>query len=244
MLKATIKNEVFSEFLGRLIAISDDAKIDVTEDGLSAKMIDPADVALISSKLSKDSFDSFEAKEFELGLDLVKINDYLSLAGKDTLLSFSIEENANKLSISYDGFSYGIALLDSSTIRKTPRIPELDLNAHANMPTREVLKIIKASEKIQSYLIVTIDEEQQSFKTLSSKDTQALVGEIDMEKLISAPTGKASSLYSVDYLSKIFKSIKHDEISIKMGTDMPMIIESCIDEYSSSIFMLAPRIEG
>jgi len=243
-MKTEINNSILSEFIGRLRAIHDEARINVSETGFEIKMIDPANVALISIELSSQSFESFSADESEIGIDLEKLADYISAAGKNDIIKLSIEEGSSKLKVAFDGFEYEVALLDPSTVKQAPRIPNLDLTAQVCVPTKEIYTVIKASEKLEDHICITIDSAKQILSTLSAKETTTLNAEIGMDKLISAPIGDGKAMYSLDYLADIFKSIKNKETTIKLDSDKPIIIESQFDEYSSSSFMLAPRIES
>ena len=69
MFKARIKADSLKEFIGTVGSLVDEAKINVSEDGLQVKAVDPSHVAMIEANLIKSAFDSFEVKDIEMGLD-------------------------------------------------------------------------------------------------------------------------------------------------------------------------------
>ena len=63
MFKARIKADSLKEFVGTVGSLVDEAKINVSEDGLQVKAVDPSHVAMIEANLIKSAFDSFEDKD-------------------------------------------------------------------------------------------------------------------------------------------------------------------------------------
>lgn len=243
MLSATIKYSVLSELLNRILAIREETKVTITESGFSIATVCPANVSIISTEFSSESFESYSCESTEIGLDVAKLSDFLSIAKKDDIVSLELPKDASKLTIEFAGLSYDIALLGLDTVM-SPKVPELALDARALVPRAKLLKIIKAAEKIEDVITLNIDSTAQTISTTSKKETDALEGTITKDDLTEEVEGDATSIYSLDYLSGIIKATVATEVEIKFNTDMPMIITAPIDEYSISTFMLAPRIES
>ena len=86
MLKARIKAESLKEFIGAVGSLVDEAKVNVNEDGMQIKAVDPSHVAMIEANLVKSVFDSYEAKSMEMGMDIDKFKNVLTVAGKDEMV--------------------------------------------------------------------------------------------------------------------------------------------------------------
>ena len=86
MFKARIKAESLKEFIGTVGSLVDEAKLNVTEDGIQIKAVDPSHVAMIEANLAKTAFDVFEAKPMEMGLDIDKFKTVLTVAGKTDMV--------------------------------------------------------------------------------------------------------------------------------------------------------------
>jgi len=67
--KARIKADSLKEFIGTVGSLVDEAKLNVSEDSLQIKAVDPSHVAMIETNLVKSAFDSYEASAMEMGLD-------------------------------------------------------------------------------------------------------------------------------------------------------------------------------
>ena len=61
-----------------------------------------------------------------------------------------LEEGNHKLLIDVGGLSYTLSLLDPSTIRAEPRIPQLELPAKVVMNGADLRRAVKAAEKISA----------------------------------------------------------------------------------------------
>ena len=70
-------------------------------------------------------------------MDLTKITDIFSVAEKNEKVILELDEMSQKLSIQIGVFSYTLSLLDPSTIRAEPRIPQLELPAEVVLNGKE-----------------------------------------------------------------------------------------------------------
>ena len=92
MFKARIKADSLKEFIGTVGSLVDEAKINVSEDGLQVKAVDPSHVAMIEANLMKSAFDSFEVKNIEIGLDIDKFKSVLAMARNDEMCILEIDD--------------------------------------------------------------------------------------------------------------------------------------------------------
>ena len=56
MFKARIKADSLKEFIGTVGSLVDEAKLNVNEDGIQIKAVDPSHVAMIETNLVKSAF--------------------------------------------------------------------------------------------------------------------------------------------------------------------------------------------
>ena len=95
MFKARIKADSLKEFIGTVGSLVDEAKINVSEEGLQVKAVDPSHVAMIEANLMKSAFDSFDVKDVQMGLDIDKFKSVLTMAGKDEMVILEKDEELN-----------------------------------------------------------------------------------------------------------------------------------------------------
>jgi proliferating cell nuclear antigen len=199
---------------------------------------------MVSLDLAKDAFDSFEATDSEIGIDLTKLNGIMEMASKDDVIKLELDENGHKLVVRMRGLAYTLSLLDPSSIRKDPKIPILDLPAHITLRGEDFKRAVKAAEKVSDYMNVGVKGDV--FFMEADGDTDKVLMELTKDQLIDLKPGEAKSLFSIEYLSDVSKTAgKASEVTLDVGKDYPIKINFPFAEgYGHASYMLAPRVES
>jgi proliferating cell nuclear antigen len=142
MFKAVINAETLRDAIESVSSLVDEVKFSISEKGLELKAVDPANVAMVSLKIGAEAFEYFNAVPGEIGVDLVRLSDVLSMAEKGETVQLELDEESHKLKIGVGSLSYTLSLIDPTAIRKEPRIPELDLPAHVTLPGGELRRAV------------------------------------------------------------------------------------------------------
>ena len=244
MFKAAINAELLKDAIASLAVIVDEVRFRIKPEGISVKAVDPANVAMVVFELGSSAFDEYSADESEIGIDLNKITDLLGITDKGDTVRMELEEGNHKLLIDVGGLSYTLSLLDPSTIRAEPRIPQLELPAKVVMNGADLRRAVKAAEKISDHMLMGVAGD--TFFMEAKGDTDQVRLEMGRDQLIDLKTGEASSLFSLDYLTDIVKPTnKVNEVSLSLGRDFPVIIDFEIANGAGRIsYLLAPRIES
>ncbi|MGB3907138.1 MAG: DNA polymerase sliding clamp [Methanomethylovorans sp.] len=244
MFKATIDADILKSSIETLSVLVDEARFRISTEGLSVRAVDPANVAMVSFELAASAFTDFAADDCEIGMDLTKVNDIFGVAEKNEKATLELDELSQKMSIYIGGFSYTLSLLDPSTIRAEPRIPQLELPAEVVLNGKELQKAVKAAEKISDHMSLGVDGD--IFYMEAEGDTDKVRLEMPRDQLIDLRSGEARSLFSLDYLSDIVKpASKSNEVTLELGKDYPIKIGFTIAEGAGKIsYLLAPRIES
>lgn len=244
MFKATIDADVLKTAIETLSVLVDEARFRISPEGMTVRALDPANVAMVSFELGSRAFDEFSADDCEIGMDLSKINDIFGVAGKNEKVVMELDEMSQKLSLQLGGFSYTLALLDPSTIRAEPRIPQLELPAEVVLNGKDLQRAVKAAEKISNHMLLGIDDDV--FYMEAEGDTDRVRLDMPRDKLIDMKPGEARSLFSLDYLSDIVKpASRSNEITLEIGKDFPVKISFYIANGAGKIgYLLAPRIKS
>ncbi len=249
MLKARIKAESLKEFIGAVGSLVDEAKVNVSEDGMQIKAVDPSHVAMIEANLVKSAFDSYEAKSMEMGMDIDKFKNVLTVAGKDEMVDLEKDDDLNRLVVNIGNLTRAMPLLDTSGM-PDPKVPSLDLPSTVNVVVNEIAQGLKASKSVSDHIALSTDK--NSFRLVCEGDNQNSVdlslGKEQLEKLDSPD--EATSLFSLEYFSLMVNSLPADRIlHINLGTDLPVKIDAdlAVDDMTGAQgnvkFLLAPRID-
>ena len=244
MFKATINAELLKDAIASLAVIVDEVRFRMKPEGISVKAVDPANVAMVTFELGSSAFDEYSADECEIGIDLNKITDLMGITDKGDTVRIELEDENHKLLIDVGGLSYTLSLLDPSTIRAEPRVPQLELPSKVVMNGTDLRHAVKAAEKISNHILMGVSGD--TFFMEAKGDTDQVRLEMGRDQLIDLKSGEASSLFSLDYLINIAKPTnKVNEVSLSLGRDFPVIIDFEIANGAGRIsYLLAPRIES
>ncbi len=242
MFKASINAENLRDAIESVSSLVDEVKFSISEKGLELKAVDPANVAMVSLRVRAEAFDFFKADQGEIGVDLVRLSDVLSMADKGENVGLELDEENHKLKIGVGSLSYTLSLIDPTAIRKEPRIPELDLPAHVTLPGVELRRAVKAAEKVSDHVVLGVSDE--GFYMEAKGDIDSLKLKIPSTELLGMKPGEARSLFSLDYLEDMSKSIsKAPEVTLEMGIDYPLRVNFKLGQFVEISYLLAPRIE-
>ncbi|HII02785.1 TPA: DNA polymerase sliding clamp [Methanosarcinaceae archaeon] len=244
MLKAAINAELLKDSIASLAVIVDEVRFRINSEGFTVKAVDPANVAMGIFELRSAAFDEYSADECEIGVDLNKITDLLGIADRSDTVRMELDEVNQKLLIDVGGLSYTLSLLDPSTIRAEPRVPQLELPAKVVLNGADLRRAVKAAEKISDHMLMGISED--TFYMEAKGDTDQVRLGMGRDQLIDMKSGDACSLFSLDYLSDIVKPTnKVNEVTLSLGRDFPILIDFEIANGAGKIsYLLAPRIES
>lgn len=244
MFKAKVKAEVLKTVLDAVSTLVDEAKIQVTPDGINLKAVDPAHVAMVDLTIGKKAFQEFKATEMDLGIDLDKLKDILKLAGPQDIIDLEYKEDAHRLVFKIGHITRRMALVDTANLGD-PKVPNLNLPNTVTVLAGELQQGIKASEAVSDHIALVAHG--KSFELIADGDTDQVhlnLADGDIIK-IQAPD-KSRSLFSLDYFSNMSKVVRAaDPITLHLGSDYPVKIEFDIADGAGHItYLLAPRIES
>tara|TARA_B100000029_G_scaffold95974_1_gene86060 strand:+ start:107 stop:862 length:756 start_codon:yes stop_codon:yes gene_type:complete len=247
--KARIKADSIKEFIGTVGALVDEAKMNVSEDGIQVKAVDPSHVAMIEANLVKSAFDSYEAAPVEMGIDVDKFKTVLAVAGKEDMVDMEKDDSLNRLVVNIGNLTRAMPLLDTSGM-PDPKVPSLDLPASISVSVNEIAQGLKASKSVSDHIALSTTKD--SFRLVCEGDNQNKVdlslGKDQLEKLDSSE--EATSLFSLEYFALMVNSLPSDRIlHINLGSDLPVKVDAdlAVDDMTGAQgnvkFLLAPRID-
>jgi proliferating cell nuclear antigen len=245
MFKAVINAEVFKDAIETVSTLVDEAKFRLTKDGMTARAVDPANVAMVAFSLNAKAFETFEATDGEIGVDLTRLMDILGMASKEDKIELSLNEETRKMEIRTGTLAYTLSLLDPGSIRKEPKVPNLDLPAKIVLNGNELKRAVKAAEKVSDHMALGVSG--KTFFIEAEGDLDKVRLEIPETSLISIEAkNDVRSLFSLDYLSDLSKSLgKSEHVIIDLGSDYPVKFSFNIAGGNGSVtYLLAPRIES
>src|SRR3989304_1283170 len=128
MFEAKVKADVLKEVVDVISTLGGEAKFNVTKDGVSVKAVDPAHVAMVDLSLDRGAFEAYRADECELGIDMDKVKEGLSLAKAGDTITMTHEEDKNRLDLKVGNTTRRMSLVDTAGM-SDPKVPSLNLPA-------------------------------------------------------------------------------------------------------------------
>ncbi|MFB6280411.1 MAG: DNA polymerase sliding clamp [Haloferacaceae archaeon] len=247
MFEAIVDAATLRDALDSVGVLVDECKIRLNEDGIGIRAVDPANVGMVDLDLDAAAFESFEADEGVIGVNLNRLEDIAGMANAGDLVHLELDEETRKLQIRIDGLSYTLALIDPDSIRQEPDIPDLDLSATIVLEGAQLDRGITAADMVSDHIRLRVDEESESFRVEAEGDTDDVNLELGPDDYIDLTAGgPADSLFSLDYLKDMNRAIPSDaEVTIELGEEFPVKLHYGFAEGMGSVtYMLAPRIQS
>ena len=246
MFQAIVSADTLGAALDSVSVLVDECKINLTEEGLAIRAVDPANVGMVDLHLGVDAFESYETDDGQIGVNLSRLEEFVGMATSGQLVRLELDEETRKLRIQIEGLEGTLALIDPESIRKEPEIPELELPATIVVEGTDIDRAVKAADMVSDHIALGVDPDAESFYVEAEGDTDDVHLTLDREELIDLVEGDARSLFSLDYLKDMNKAINKDaEVKLELGQEFPVKLHFDIAEAQGQVtYMLAPRIQS
>jgi len=249
MFEAEIDAGVLKECIEAIIAVVDEGKLRISAEGLNLRAVDPSNVAMVTFQLQKDAFDDYQfsngegdGEGLEIGMDFQKLLGILGIGGKEQV-RLSIDEQAQKLYTRMGSLAYTVNLLEPSSLRKEPKVPELEFPVQVVMDIEDFRRTIRAAEKVGEYILLGVDGDEFYMEVEGEMDKLRLG--LRKEQLIHLTPGTLHSLFTLDYIAAMSKGMSHAQnVTLNLGKDYPLQIDFEVADGKGKVsYLLAPRVE-
>ncbi|MFB6119796.1 MAG: DNA polymerase sliding clamp [Halobacteriaceae archaeon] len=246
MFKAIVSADTLQDALDSVSVLVDECKINLDEEGLAIRAVDPANVGMVDLELSADAFESYESDGGLIGVNLSRLESIAGMADAGQLVDLELDEETRKLHIRIDGLEYTLALIDPDSIRDEADLPDLDLPAEFVIEGADIDRSVTAADMVSDHIALGVDADAEQFYVEAEGDTDDVHLTLGRDDLISLSAGDAHSLFSLDYLKDMNKAIPKDaEVTVELGEEFPVKMHFEFAEGHGHVtYMLAPRIQS
>jgi proliferating cell nuclear antigen len=244
MFQARTKADTLKELVTVVSILVDEAKFSIDANGISLRAVDPAHVAMVDLKLSKDAFESYTADETDLGVDVSKLDQFLRLAKSGDLVDLYHDEDKRRLNVTVGNTTKKMSLIDTTGMSE-PKVPNLSLPAKVTLKIDEMSQGIRASESVSDHIALTATPEY--FEIVCEGDTDQVQMKLSKDQLIELEVkDKVRSLFPLEYFSNMMRAIPpQSKLTLRLGNDYPVKLEFEIAGGKGNVtYLLAPRIES
>lgn len=245
MIQIKVDAKTIREFSNIIITLVQEAKVDFKADGISAKVMDPARVAMISVEVKSGAFQEYNVEgENSLGLDIEKMRNILKLTEPSKVID--LKYDGKKISLKLDNLTAGIPIIDPGALT-TPKIPSIEPQNKVVTDIKALSTGIKAAEGISE--VVTFNIRAEELRIYAKGETDAETTELTIPKGKAKEfifSSEAKSSFALEYLTKFLRALETtEELSIALGNDYPLRVEAPILNGKGKVtFLIAPRIEN
>lgn len=268
MIKLTAKNQEFKEMLAAMRHIADEVRVNITPEGLTSAMVNPANTSMLYLNLPGQIFNGYNVDESRtIGIDIREWYGAIQFNNAKDLIEFELEitkqfsgaqgtgkpyESIYGIFKDLDGFEDAIAILDPAALRKEPKPIELPKDAMVKISTDRLKKILKkAAMKQKRSSRRSHYSADYYIKFIVENGTFITTHEADIRKGKSKTiatreteiTGKAHAVYSTFELLELISAIKDKTVTLEFGDDYPLIIHFKILQHGTGRYLLAPMVE-
>jgi len=249
--------DVFKPFVNATAHVDDEARLQVTNDGLEVQLVDPSNVFMCDVSISAGGFDTYDvAQEVVVGVDFDELGTLIRRARKhsDDELTLSIQERELTATVkrgynNHDVVSQGtMDLIDPDALRSPPEFTEIvdsDDNIHLDVDASAITDALSYGVSPTDYVEMAVKGVNQHTDALYiGAETATREERVAISNISTDVTGQ--SLYSSKYLSKILAGIKDvdpAEVSIEFNTEFPATFKMNRDDVPMRVrYTVAPRI--
>ena len=245
MLRVTANTQLMKEIVDLLSVLTEDAKLVWKENGLHINVVDGSHVALLSATIGDACFETYEVEPVEIGLELAKLRDLLSLAGPSDLVELDYDQAIGAINVRVGAVHRILRGLDTGTMNE-PKMPQLSFDSRATIDAAKLSNALRAAKFVGELVDLSLDSNQMSVSVTveagESVNVRFDAGELS-ELVAPNPTQSTYSLQFLDPLTRKLASGLTDSVTLEFQDKYPLRLTwNSNDGGASWVYFLAPRV--
>ncbi|ALJ99672.1 head protein [Haloarcula californiae icosahedral virus 1] len=230
-------------------AKTDEAKVHLEPDGLTARFVEPANVMMQDVQIGEDAFESYTWRQPAgrlydqdrvIGLAQTWVTDYLKLFTKTEEVRFQVDEKA-QFAIIGENFTATMPTIDPDSVRQEPDLPGLDLPGSVTVDFESFADAVDTADDVADHVGLVMYDGECYVHADGDLDDAWVPVETE------AGEGYASSLFSAEYLTDYLDSVPSgatETVTFFGGREFPLFAEHEVAHPDADFtLMLAPRIQ-
>ncbi len=222
--------------------------LEVNDDGLKFKAMDPSRTALVELIIPKEGFDAFEVSEStKLVLNIEDMSKIMRTAEKDDRIGIDWDQSSITFMFERRGVPryFRLPLQSEATAEEIPEL-SIEYKNTYKVGGSVLHEAVKAIEDVGEVLKVSGNEKSLKLQSISDLGEAEIVLDLEKGTLDEASVENPgfSVTYGMEYLSYMKQPIKlADTVVIHVDTDMPLHLELNYVQGAKVNYYVAPRVE-
>jgi len=245
MLRVTAKTQLMREIVDLLSVLTEEAKMSWGEKGLTVNVVDGSHVALLSATISDACFETYEVEPVEIGLELGKLRDLLTLAGPGDLVEIDYDDAVGAINVRVGEVHRILRGLDTGSMQD-PKLPVLDFDCSVAIGAEKLSRALRAAKFVGELVDLSLDSKEMRVSVTVEAGEGVNVrfesGELS-ELVCPSPTQGTYSLQFLDPLTRKLASGLTQDIRMQFQDKYPLRLDwNSNDGGASWTYFLAPRV--
>ena len=247
MLRVTANTQLMREIVDLLSVLTEEAKMSWGEKGLTVNVVDGSHVALLSCTFSNACFETYEVEPVEIGLELGKLRDLLTLAGSSDLVEIDCDDAVGTVNIRVGEVHRILRGLDTGTMRGA-KLPKLDWAEYssATIGAEKLSRALRAAKFVGELVDLSIDSKELrvSADGLAGESVAVRFESGELSELVCpSPTQCSYSMQFLDPLTRKLASGLTEDVRVRFKEEWPLRLDwDSNDGGASWTYFLAPRV--
>lgn len=237
----TVECSQLKAFVDGINPIADEVIIKVTDDGVHAQAVDPANVAMVDLTLTAAAIQSLSATGFKFGLDIQSLKESLSAFDKDDAVSISAADG--KLRIAGESLQFTRGQPDIEYVRTPPEIPEFAFDVTATLAGDFLAQVKQATAIVDEAIDIAWDGTLTMAAT-GATDSVNITPQPEEINVVDRSSEDASVLLDRTFLAPIIGAFPTGaDITIALSESKPVkLAYTGAEGELSGQYMVAPKI--
>ena len=232
-----IKN--FKDVLMNTELFIDEVKFELDSEGMRFRGLDKSHVSFISVIIDSDYFTDFNIDvPCSCICDTNELVKVLKRAKNDDKLLLSFDDTDLELQFINGNVRRKFKIRQVDMVYDSPDKPQIRFPETFEVSIKQFIESIKDAELYSDKVKLQTNDNQ--FSIISDGD----LGDYKSNLELSENVRDCSSVFSLEWLKKIFKTNIGGDVKISMGDNMPLFLEFDDKLGLRAEFLLAPRIEN
>lgn len=250
-LDAIIEKDTLGTFVETFQAVVSETVLEFSADGVYGEPQDPATVALVNQTLKQTAFESYETSGLRTGINLDRLDDFLSKADGE-LVHIRYDDETRKLNLRSGRADFTMACIDPDAVRKGVDIDDWDF-----LPGLPVDITVDAAAFEHAVGLVDLTSDHLVLSGDPSRENPVhVIGEGDTDDMRvrfgsslhegSEVAEACESIFSHEYMERLMKVVpKSAALRIRFGDEWPTALEyEYADGHAEVSMGQAPRIQS
>jgi len=245
MLRVTANTQLMREIVDLLMVLTSEAKMSWGEKGLTVNVVDGSHVALLSATISDACFETYEVEPVEIGLELGKLQELLTLAGPGDLVEIDYDDAVGAINVRVGEVHRILRGLDTGSMQD-PKLPILDFDCSATIGAEKLSRALRAAKFVGELVDLSLDSKEMRVSVTVEAGEGVNVsfesGELS-ELVCPSPTQGSYSLQFLDPLTRKLAAGLTQDIRVQFQDKYPLRLDwNSNDGGASWTYFLAPRV--